>query len=85
MRHSEDGELYVILAIFIGTSISGYWYIFQKLYLKCFCRELDSEKKEIKAVTKEVEVTNVLNLQQDAVIIFSTEDDKRHPANDSEG
>ena len=50
-----------------------FWYIFQKRELKRFYEKQNAEVKEKKAVEKEVELTNVLNLQQDVVAIFSTE------------
>ena len=37
--------------------------------------------KEIKAIEKEGELENVLNLQQDAVVIFSTEESEQVLAN----
>ena len=84
MRHFGGETRFIIIGIFIGASVCGFWYIFQKLYLKCFCRQLDAEKREIQAVTKQKELTNVLNLQQDAVIIFSGDDDN-HVANATVG
>ena len=42
--------------------------------MKRFFEKVDVEDRERKAVEKEVELTNVLNLLQDAVVIFSTED-----------
>ena len=48
-----------------------FWYLLHKRELKRFYQQQDAEKKEIKATTKEIETTNVLNLQQNAVIIFS--------------
>ena len=56
-----------------------FWYLLQKRELKRFYQQQDAEKKEIKATTKEIETTNVLNLQQNAVIIFSREDDNASP------
>lgn len=47
------------------------WYLLHKRELKRFYQKEDAEKKEVKAMNKEVEVTNVLSLQQNAVIIFS--------------
>ena len=38
--------------------------------------------KENKAIEKEVELEGVLNLQQDAVVIFSTEEREQVLAND---
>lgn len=57
----------VLLIILWGT----FWYLLQARELKRFYQQQDAEKKEIKAVTREIEVTNVLNLQQNAIIIFS--------------
>ena len=47
-----------------------YWYIFQKRELKRFYQQQSIEKKVEMAVTKEKQITNVLNLHRDAVIIF---------------
>ena len=47
------------------------WYLLHQRELKRFYEQQDAEKKEVKALTKEIEVTNVLNLQQNAVIICS--------------
>ena len=84
MRHVGDKARFIVIGIVIGASVCGFWYIFQKLYLKYFCLSLDAKKREKQAVTKENQVRNVLNLQQDAVIIFSAQDD-HHGANESEG
>ena len=84
LRHFEDATLLIIAGMALSITFCGFWYIFQKLYLKSFFRGLDSEKREIQAVKKQEEVTNVLNLQQDAVIIFSGQDDN-HAANASVG
>ena len=48
-----------------------FWYLLQQRELKRFYEQQKAVGKEIKAVKKEIEVTNVLNLQKNAVIIFS--------------
>ena len=52
-----------------------FWYLLQQRELKRFYEQQKAVGKEIKAVKKEIEVTNVLNLQKNAVIIFSQSDD----------
>ena len=49
-------------AFFIVLISSTFWYLLQKRELKRFYQQLDAENKEIRAVRKEVDVTNVLNL-----------------------
>ena len=51
-----------------------YWYILQTRELKRFFQQEDANQKEYQAIAKEVEVTNVLNHQQDGVIIVSMEE-----------
>ena len=50
------------------------WYLLHQRELKRFYEQQKAVGKEIKAVKKEIEVTNVLNLQKNAVIIFSQPD-----------
>ena len=45
---------------------------------------MDANRKEVKAHQKEVEVTNVLNLQQDGVIIFRKNEIKKNDLTDQE-
>ena len=52
-----------------------FWYLLHKRELKRFYEQQTAVDKEIKAVKKETEVTNVLNLQKNAVIIFSQSND----------
>ena len=51
-----------------------FWYILQRRELKRFYEQQDAKNKETKATEKEVELTNVLNLHQDVVIVYTTED-----------
>ena len=60
-----------------------FWYIYQKRELKRFYEKERAEFRENKAIEKEVELENVLNLQQDAVVIFSQEQCQQLAANDS--
>ena len=69
--------LHGVLFIFIG--FSG-WFIFQRRELKRFYEQEDAEAKETKAVEKEVELTNILDLSQDVVVIFSS--DESNPIHD---
>ena len=39
-----------------------FWYLLQKRELKRWYQQQSAEKKELKAVEKEVDITNVLNL-----------------------
>ena len=50
------------------------WFILQKRELKRFYEQQDAKRKEVKATQKEVELTNVLNLHQDVVVVFTTEE-----------
>ena len=79
LQYEETAEIIgfaVILMILWGT----FWYILQARELKRFYQQQDAEEKGIQAVNKEIEITNVLNLQQNAVIIFSpTEEDSNLP------
>ena len=52
-----------------------FWYLLHQRELKRFYEQQTAVSKEMKAVKKEVEVTNVLNLQKNAVIIFNQSDD----------
>ena len=52
-----------------------FWYLLHQRELKRFYEQQNAVSKEIKAVKKETEVTNVLNLQKNAVIIFSQSND----------
>ena len=70
LRFKLEGRL--ILNMFgwlIGILI--FWFILQKRELKRFYEQQDAKSKEIKATEKEVELTNVLNLHQDVVIVYS--------------
>ena len=49
------------------------WFIFQRRELKRFYERAEVLMKERKAVEKEVELTNVLNLNQDVIVIVSDE------------
>ena len=51
-----------------------FWYIFQKRELKRFYEQQDARRKEVKATEKEEELTNVLNLHQDVVVVYTTEE-----------
>ena len=63
IRHFEDEiESNLRFAFFIVLISSTFWYLLQKRELKRFFQQLDAENKEIRAVRKEVDVTNVLNL-----------------------
>ena len=39
-----------------------FWYIYQRRELKRYFEKVDAEERERKAIEKEVELTNVLNL-----------------------
>ena len=72
-----DLERRVLLNMFgwlIGMVI--FWLILQKRELKRFYEQQDAKTKETKASEKEVELTNVLNLHQDVVIVYATEESK---------
>ena len=64
------------------------WFIFQRRELKRFYERAEVEAKERKAVEKEIELTNVLNLQQNVIVIVSEEeqaiqcDDSAQPRSD---
>ena len=58
---------------FFMMFVSIGWFIFQRRELKRFYERQDAEEKEQKAVEREVELTNVLNLQHDVVVIYSSE------------
>ena len=77
----EKGQL--IQAAYASVSCIVFWYIYQKRELKRFFEQEKAELKETKAVEKEVELRHVLNLQQDAVVIFSTEEKEQVLAHDS--
>ena len=70
-------------AAYACTCLVVFWYIYQKRELKRFYEKERAELKENKAIEKEVELENVLNLQQDAVVIFSSERCEELKANDS--
>ena len=70
-RYYEGGSSFVGFGAQIAITLTMSWYLLHKRELKRFYQKEDAEKKEAKAVTKEIEVTNVLGLQQNAVIIFS--------------
>ena len=53
-----------------------FWYLLQKRELTRFYQQQNAEKKELKAVKKEVDITNVLNLQQNAILIISEDGGK---------
>ena len=53
-----------------------FWYLLQKRELKRWYQQQSAEKKELKAVEKEVDITNVLNLQQNAILIISEDGGK---------
>ena len=60
-----------------------FWYLFQLRELKRFFQQQEAEFLKDKAVMKEVDLTNVLNLQQNAVIIYSqVESDTDNALND---
>ena len=48
-----------------------FWYLLQKRELRRWYQQQSAEKKELKAVKKEVDITNVLNLQQNAILIIN--------------
>ena len=53
-----------------------FWYLLQKRELRRWYQQQSAEKKELKAVKKEVDITNVLNLQQNAILIISEDGGK---------
>ena len=78
MRYTKEKQELFGFGLLMIMAFVTFWYLFHKRELKRFYQQQDAERKEIKAMNKEIEVTNVLNLQQNAVIIFS-EDDTLHP------
>ena len=61
-RHSEFEELFIGVAFYMILVLITFWYIFQKRELKRFYQQEEASQVAKKAVAKEVEVTNVLNL-----------------------
>ena len=78
LRHTAEKQELFGFGLLMIMAFVTFWYLFHKRELKRFYQQQDAERKEIKALNKEIEVTNVLNLQQNAVIIFS-EDDTLNP------
>jgi hypothetical protein len=70
-RYYDGGSSFVGFGAQVAITFTMSWYLLHKRELKRFYQKEDAEKKETKAMTKEIEVTNVLSLQQNAVIIFS--------------
>ena len=74
-RHSEFEDLFIIVAFYMIIVLVTFWYIFQRRELKRFYQQEEAIERAKKAQAKEVEVTNVLNKQDDAVIIYSKKTD----------
>ena len=53
----------MIFGIYVSAFCIVIWFIFQRRELKRFYEKSVAEENERKAVEKEVELTNVLNLQ----------------------
>ena len=62
-RHYKEQPVILGFGVQMIITFVTFWYLLQKRELKRFYQQQDSEKKEIKATTKEIETTNVLNLQ----------------------
>ena len=73
LRHDLPKSRLIISLLSVVFGFSG-WFIFQRRELKRFYERQDAEEKELKAVEREVELTNVLNLQHDVVVIYSSDE-----------
>ena len=72
-RYSLDRKLLLNTPLYLLAMVV-FWYILQMRELKRFFEQQDAKSKEIKATEKEVELTNVLNLHQDVVVIYTAEE-----------
>ena len=81
LRHNKEQVIIIGFGVIILISYSTFWYLLQQRELKRFYQQQAAENKEIKAVKKELAVTNVLNLQQNAVIIFSQPEEQSRSSN----
>ena len=62
----------VVSGVFsMSAVLFTFWYVLQRRELKRFFQQEEVNQIAQQAIAKEVEVTNVLNLQNDAVIICS--------------
>ena len=62
-RYYDGGSSFIGFGVQIALTFTMSWYLLHKRELKRFYQKEDAEKKEAKAMTKEIEVTNVLSLQ----------------------
>ena len=62
-RGADGGLSFVGFGTQVAITFTMSWYLLHKRELKRFYQKEDAEKKEAKAMTKEIEVTNVLSLQ----------------------
>ena len=53
----------MLLGLYVSVLCFVYWYIYQQRELKRFYEKAEAEAREQKAVEKEVDFTNTLNLQ----------------------
>ena len=53
----------MFFGIYIASCCIVLWFIYQRRELKRFYEKIEAEEKEYKAAEKEIELTNVLNLQ----------------------
>ena len=50
------------IIVYSSLVVFTFWYILQTRELKRFFQQEEAKKKEVKAISKEVDVSNVLNL-----------------------
>ncbi len=62
LRHEEEPLPALGFTMIIAIAFPVFWYLLHQRELMRFFQQQDAEKKETRAVTKELEVTNVLNL-----------------------
>ena len=70
-RYYKERQEFIQFSYLLLVAFVTFWYLLHQRELKRFYEQQKAVAKEIKAVKKEKEVTNVLNLQKNAVIIFS--------------
>ena len=75
--HGEERAKWLVNWLLVTFGIFFFWFIFQKRELKRFRQMSEAEEKEKEAIDESNQFTNVLNLQQDAIIIYSFEDELR--------
>ena len=75
LRTEEKAErtTLITIAVISVAFVSTFYYIYQKRELKRFFQQQDCIRKEAKAVNKQRQVTSVLDLQQNAILIASTD------------